>query len=218
MGGSSPKHEHYEEMADTPWITQGRQIASAGVQGILDNYNKVNVFDDATKAELDARNNETYKRAFDDLTRQYTNMMNKYNAANYNQFGTLNATAPSYIVDQYRRDMQRQANDMAYNKAISYEDLIDRELQRRYNTLYMYSSMYYYGDTPYQLDVANWNTRNTNKDIDYMNQVAASQNRRGFSFKNALNGAAQGASAGSAAGPWGAAAGGLAGGIVGGFM
>lgn len=217
MGGSSPKHEHYEEMKDTPWITQGRQIADIGGKGILDNYNNVNVFDDATRRSLDARNNETFKRAFDDMNRSYTNMMNKYNAANYNQFGTLNATAPSYIVDQYRRDMQRQANDLSYNKAAHYDELMDKELNRRYNTLDMFNSMYDYGETPYSLDLANWNIRNTNKDVDYNNAVAAAQNRRGFSFSNMLQGIGRGAAAGSAAGGLGALAGGITGGITGGF-
>ena len=217
-GKRAPQHEHYEQMSDTPWITQGRRIADLGGKGILENYDKVNVFSPETQASLEARNNETYKRAFDDMSRNYTNIMNKYNAANYNQFGTLNATAPSYITDQYRRDFQRQMNDMSYNKAAHYDELMDNELNRRYNTLDMFNSMYDYGDTPYQLDLANWNVRNTNKDVDYNNAVANYNNRRGFSFSNMLRGAGQGASAGSSAGPWGAAAGGLAGGITGGFM
>ena len=215
----APQHAQYEQMADTPWITQGREIADIGGKGILNNYNRVNVFDDATRASLDARNNETYKRAFDEMGRNYTNIMNKYNAANYNQFGTLNATAPSFTTDQYRRDFQRQMNDMSYNKAAHYDELMDNELARRYNTLDMFNSMYDFGETPYQLDLANWNIRNTNKDVDYENAKANYYNnsRRGFSWKGALQGAGKGASAGSAAGPWGALAGGVAGGVMGGF-
>lgn len=155
----------YEEFKDTPWITQGRQIADIGGQGVLDNYNKVNVFDEGTQASLDARNNAIYQRAFNDMERNYTDIMNKYNAKNYNQFGTLNATAPSYVTDQYRRDFQREMDDLAYNKAVNYENLINNELQRRYNTLDMYHNLYQYGVTPHNVDLANWNTRNTNKDI-----------------------------------------------------
>lgn len=215
----TPQHAQYEQMADTPWITQGRQIAAAGGQGILDNYNNVNVFSPETRASLDARNNETYKRAFDDMSRNYTDIMNKYAAKNYNQFGTLNATAPSYLVDQYRRDFQRQMNDMSYNKAAHYDELMDQELNRRYNTLDMFNSMYDYGETPYQLDLANWNIRNTNKDVDYNNAVANAQNRRGFSFANMVKGAANGAATGAMTGnPFGALAGGVVGGAVGGFM
>ena len=186
MGKSkAPKHEHYEQMKDTPWITQGREIADKGGQGILDYYNKVNVFDDQTKNELAQRNKEIYNRAFDNMERAYTNTMNKYNANNYGQFGTLNATAPSFVTDQYRRDAQRQMNDLAYNQAVNYEDLTDRELQRRYNTLNMFGNMYQYGQTPYQLDLANWNTRNTNKDIAYNNALLKYQDKQN-SFGNRL--------------------------------
>jgi len=181
--GDSPKHAQYEEMKDTPWISQARQIADIGGQGVLDNYNKVNTFDEATRKSLEARNNAVYQRAFGDAEKAYTDIMNKYAGKNYNQFGTLNATAPSYITDQYRKDFQRQMDDLAYNKAINYDTLMDKELQRRYNTLNMFGNMYQYGQTPYQQDVMNWNTRNTNKDIDYQNALVASQ---GNSFLNNL--------------------------------
>lgn len=221
MGSSdAPKHEAYEEMKDTPWITQGRDIADKGGKGILENYNKVNVFDDQTKRELAQRNREIYNRAFDNMEREYTDIMNKYAAKNYGQFGTLNATAPSFVTDQYRIDAQRQMNDLAYNQAVNYDDLMDRELQRRYNTLNMFGNMYQYGQTPYQLDIANWNTRNTNKDIAYQNALLDYQLNKnsGFNFGGMLEGASQGATAGSAFGPWGAAIGGVAGGAMGGFM
>ena len=88
MGKRKVRHEPYEEMKDTPWITQGREIADIGGKGILDNYNKVNVFSPETQKSLEARNNAIYKRAFDNMERAYTDTMNEYNAANYDQFGT----------------------------------------------------------------------------------------------------------------------------------
>ena len=171
----------YEKFEDTPWIKQGRDIADIGGKGILENYNKVNVFDEPTQASLKARNNAIYQRAFDDAAKQYTNTMNKYAAANYNQFGTLNATAPYYKTDQYQRDFQRQLNDLAYNKAVNYENLINNELQRRYNTLDMFGNMYGYGQIPHQVDIANWNTTNTNKDLLYKAMQANNASSGGFS-------------------------------------
>lgn len=212
----TPSHPGYEEMKDTPWITQGREIADIGGKGVLENYDKVNVFDDPTQASLEARNNAIYKRAFDNMEKAYTNTMNKYNANNYNQFGTLNATAPSYITDNYKRDFQRQMDDLSYNQAVNYDTLMDNELNRRYNTLNMFNTMYGYGNTPYQQDINNWNIRNTNRDINYQNTLAGSD--RGFNFGGALKGAMSGATTGSAFGPWGALAGGLAGGAMGGFI
>ena len=61
FGSKKKKAPQFEEFKDTPWITQGRQIADIGGQGVLDNYNKVNVFDEGTQASLDARNNAIYK-------------------------------------------------------------------------------------------------------------------------------------------------------------
>lgn len=203
----------YEEFKDTPWITQGREIADIGGKGILDNYGKVNVFDEATQASLNARNNDIYNRAFGDMERAYTDTMNKYNAANYNQFGTLNSTSPAFRTDEYQRQFQRQLDDLAYNKAVNYENLINNELQRRYNTLDMFGNLYQYGVTPHNVDLANWNVKNTNKDIGYAN--ALNKSLSGGGWQGALQGVARGASAGSAFGPWGTAIGGIVGGIGG---
>lgn len=179
--GSSDKKTYvpqYEKFEDTPWITQGRDIADIGGQGVLDNYKNVDWFDDKTKRSIERRNDEVYNRAFEDMNRQYNDTMNAYAARNYNRFGSLNSTPSAYITDQYNRDFQRQMNDLAYNKAINYDKLVDNELQRRYNTLDMYGNMYGYGQTPYQVDLANWNTENTNKDLAW--QYGNSGKGRGF--------------------------------------
>lgn len=220
MGKSkAPKHEHYEQMKDTPWITQGREIADKGGQGILDYYNKVNVFDDQTKRELAQRNKEIYNRAFDNMEREYTNTMNKYNANNYGQFGTLNATAPSFVTDQYRRDAQRQMNDLAYNQAVNYEDLTDRELQRRYNTLNMFGNMYQYGQTPYNQDLMNLDIRNKNIDLDYQNALVEYQNsKKGNSLGKSIGGAIGGIAGAYFGGPAGAMVGSQMGSAVGGMI
>ena len=60
----------YEKFKDTPWIKQGRQIANIGGQGILDNYNNVNVFDEGTRKSIDKLNEDVYNRAFGDMERQ----------------------------------------------------------------------------------------------------------------------------------------------------
>ena len=211
----APSHPGYVKMEDTPWITQGREIADVGGKGILENYNNVNVFSPETQKSLEARNNAIYKRAFDNMERAYTDTMNKYSAANYGQFGTLNATPAAYRTDQYRKDFQRQMDDLAYNQAVNYDALMDNELSRRYNTLDMFGNLYNYGQIPYQQDIRNWNIENTNRDIAYQNMLI--NNSGGSKFSNALSGAMKGASAGSAAGPWGALAGGIAGGAAGYF-
>lgn len=209
MGKDKPQ---YSKMKDTPWIKQGRQIADIGGKGVLSNYGKVNVFDQDTIDSLNARNNAVYQRAFSDMDQNYNNIMNKYAARNYNRFGSLNNTPAAYTTDQYQKDFQRQINDLSYNKAVNYENLINNELQRRYNTLNMFANMYQYGKTPYEHDKMNWNVENTNKDIAYNNDLVFGNSNL---FGNIIGGAAQG---GLATGnPWGAVAG-EAMGAIGGLM
>ena len=169
--GKTSEHPGYVKMKDTPWIKQGRQIADIGGKGILSNYNNVNVFDQATKDSLEARNNAVYQRAFSDMNKNYNDIMNSYAARNYNRFGSLNNTPSSYVIDNYQKDFQRQMNDLSYNKAMNYENLINNELNRRYKTLGMFEDLYGYGQTPYEQDLKNWNIDNTNRDIAYKNQV-----------------------------------------------
>lgn len=213
--GDTPKHPGYEQMKDTPWITQGRQIADIGGKGVLENYNKVNTFDEATRKSLEARNNEIYKRAFDDMSNAYNQSMNRYAGANYNRLGTLNSTPSAYITDQYMKDYQRQMNDLAYNKAINYDTLMDQELQRRYNTLNMFGNLYQYGQIPYSQDLKNWDLRNTNRDIAYQNAMAEAKNRRGF---GSTIGGLIGGVGGSFFGPIGGALGSSIGSSIGGMI
>ena len=149
------------------------------------------------------------------MERAYTDTMNKYSAANYEQCGTLNATPAAYRTDQCRKDVQRQMDDLAYNQAVNYDAFMDNELSRRYNTLDMFGNLYNYGQIPYQQDIRNGNSENTNRDIAYQNMLI--NNSGGSKLNNALSGVMKGASAGSAAGPWGALAGGIAGGAAGYF-
>lgn len=213
--GDAPQHPGYEEMKDTPWISQAREIADIGGRGVLDNYNKVNVFDEDTRQSLEARNNETYKRAFDNMAKEYNRSMNRYAGANYNRLGTLNSTPSAYITDQYMKDYQRQMDDLAYNKAINYDTLMNNELQRRYNTLGMFGNMYQYGATPYGQDLQNWNTRNTNRDINYQNAVARAQSGGGL---GSTIGGVVGGIGGSYFGPIGAALGSQLGSSIGGMI
>lgn len=189
MSTSSPKHPGYKKMKDTPWIIQGRQISDAGAKGILNNYNNVNVFDQATRDSLEARNNAIYQRAFNDMSKNYNDTMNSYAARNYNRFGSLNNTPAAYTTDEYQKDFQRQMNDASYDKAVNYENLINNELNRRYNTINMFQNMYGYGETPYQQDVANWNIENTNRDIAYKNAMVGYNNSFGTKLSNAATGA-----------------------------
>lgn len=215
MSKSVPQHPGYKKMKDTVWIKQGRKISEGGGKGILDNYNKVNVFDQNTRDSLDDRNNAIYQRAFNDMNQQYNDTMNQYAARNYNRFGSLNNTPSAYTTDEYKKNFQRQMDDASYNKAVNYENLINNELQRRYNTLNMYQQMYNYGQNVYNHDKMNWNTENTNRDIGYQNAMVNYQQPGGL--RGLLSGGASGAGTAymTTGNPWAALAGGIAGGVLG---
>ena len=172
FGSKIPKHEEYEELKDTPYITSLRDLSQRGYEGYRDNYNKVNVFSPETQRSLDDYTNAIYKRAEGDFDRQYRDTMKRMANRNYGQFGTLNATPALYRTDMENLAQQRKLADMAYNKALYRESLVDNELRRRYNTLDMYNKMLEKGQTPYELDLQNWKIRNQNKDIQFQNAIA----------------------------------------------
>ena len=230
FGDKIPHHEEYEELKDTPYITSLRDLSQRGYEGYRDNYNKVNVFSPETQRSLDDYTNAVYQRAEGDFDRQYRDTMKRMANRNYGQFGTLNATPALYRTDMENLAQQRKLADMAYNKALYRESLVDNELRRRYNTLNMYNEMLDKGKTPYELDLKNWEIRNKNKDVRFGN--AEIDANAGGGFKGALKGALQGAAAGLLAsklpiggsgggkgllsgGPWGALAGAVAGGFLG---
>ena len=199
---STPKRTPYEEMSYTPWITQAIDIADRGGKGIIENYNKVNSFSPEVLAGLTARNNDVYQRAYDDFNQQYNDTMRGYQGKNYNQFGTLNATPASYATDMYGKAQQRALADLSYNKAMNYEDLVNNELNRRYNNLNLYNTMYQFGQTPYEQDLKNWEIRNKNNDRNYENMIDTEN--AGGGIKGAVKGGITGFMAG---GPIGALAG-----------
>ena len=215
FGDKIPHHEEYEELKDTPYITRLRDLSQRGYEGYRDNYNKVNVFSPETQRSLDDYTNAVYKRAEGDFDRQYRDTMKRMANRNYGQFGTLNATPALYRTDMENLAQQRKLADMAYNKALYRESLVDNELRRRYNTLNMYNEMLEKGKTPYQLDLKNWEIRNKNKDVRFGN--AEIDANAGGGPLGALKGAIQGGATGFllAGGPLSALAGAAVGGLMG---
>lgn len=192
FGGKAPSRPEYEQMQDTPYITNLRDLSQRGYEGYKDNYNKVNVFSPETQRSLDDYTNAVYQRAEGDFDRQYRDTMKRMANRNYGQFGTLNATPALYRTDMENLAQQRKLADMAYNKALYRESLVDNELRRRYNTLNMFNEMLEKGQTPYAQDLKNWQIRNQNKDIQFENAIAHYNQKGNFgrwlgSFWDPLN-------------------------------
>lgn len=169
---SKPKRPLYEEQQDTPWITRNREMNDWSYNNVRDNINSVNVFDDATKQSLNNRIDDVYNRALSDFNRSYNNTMNNQLQRDYNRFGTTGASNALYNRDTYNLQSQRKLADLAYDKAITYDDLMDKELARRYNFI---DTNYDYfknsGNTTQTFDNANWTIRNMNKDVQYLNDI-----------------------------------------------
>lgn len=169
---SKPKRPLYEEQSDTPWITRNRDMNTWSYDNVKDNINRVNVFDDSTKQSLSNRVDDVYNRALSDFNRSYNNTMNNQLQRDYNRFGTTGASNALYNRDTYNLQSQRKLADLAYDKAITYDDLMDKELARRYNFI---DTNYDYfknsGKTTQDFDNANWHIRNMNKDVQYLNDI-----------------------------------------------
>ena len=195
FGNDAPKHKGYEEQKDTDWITRNRELNTFAYDELPDMYSNINVFDDATRAGLDARNDAIYNRAQSDFEKAYNETMNKTLARDYGRFGTTGATPSLYARDLYNLQKQRELADLSYNKAMNYENMINQELNRRYNTLSAYNTLFNTtGDITQDFDNANWQIRNKNRDIEYANAVAEAQ-QKGSTIGNI--GTAIGAIAGS---------------------
>ena len=195
--GNSPDIPMKQEMQDTPWISQLRDIAQRGGQGVLDNYNKVNVFSEPTQQEMNAQVNSVYNRAESDFDRNYRDTMQKLANRNYAQFGTLNATPAAYRTDLQNLSEQRKLADLSYNKALYADQVKDAELKRRYNTLNMFNNMLGQGQIPYNQDLQNWGVRNENLDRGYYNDLGNSSSGILGTIGGGLGGAALGAALGS---------------------
>lgn len=172
FGKSKPKVPTYQTMKDTPWITRNRDLNTDAYDNLSRDWNNVNVFDDATKQQLNAYNDSIYNRAVSDFDRDYAQTMNKYMARDYNRFGTTGASNSLLTRDNYNLAQQRKLADMEYNRAINYENMIDRELARRYNWLNANNQLFNTtGKITQENDLRNWAIQNQNIDRQYANDI-----------------------------------------------
>lgn len=169
---SKPKVPMYQTMKDTPWITRNRDLNTNAYDNLSRDLNNVNVFDDATKQQLNAYNDSIYNRAVSDFDRDYAQTMNKYMARDYNRFGTTGASSSLLTRDNYNLAKQRKLADMEYNRAINYEDMLDRELNRRYNWLNANNQLFNTtGKITQENDLRNWAIQQQNIDRQYANDI-----------------------------------------------
>jgi len=172
FGKDKPSVPKYQEMADTPWMTRNRELNTTSYNNLNRDLNRVNVFDDATKQQLNAVVDDWYNRSLSDFDRSYNDTMRRTLARDYNRFGTT-GNANSLLSRDYQNIMsQRALADLASNRSDRYDDLIQRELNNRYKWL---DTNYNYftdsGKVTQDNDLRNWAIRNQNLDRQYYNDV-----------------------------------------------
>lgn len=201
----------YEQFQDTPWITHNREMENTAY-GTLNNAldNLYNFNENQYQAIADAYTGAQWK----DLNRGYLQAMNQQAANERNRLGTSGASSSLYNTNTLQNSYNDLAGRLASNTASQYNNLINQEWNRRLQNLNLYNNLWRNaGTTAHNIDLANWDIRNQNKDRQWANDVDEHNNTGWNAIANVLQGSVEGAQAGSSFGPWGAAIGGVVGGL-----
>lgn len=183
FGKSKPKVPMYQTMKDTPWITRNRDLNTDAYDNLSRDLNNVNVFDDATKQQLNSVVDDWYNRSVSDFDRAYNNTMRRTLARDYNRFGTTGASNSLLSRDYNNLMSQRALADLASNRSDRYDQLINNELNRRYKWL---DTNYNYftnsGKITQENDLRNWSIEQQNKDRQYANDIQDYNNSFGHTL------------------------------------
>lgn len=204
----------YEEFKDTPWITHNREMENTAY-GTLNNAldNLYNFNENQYQAIADDYTGSQWK----DLNRGYLQAMNQQASNERNRLGTSGASSSLYNTNTLQNSYNDLASRLASTTASQYNNLINQEWNRRLQNLNLYDNLWRNaGTTAHNIDLANWDIRNQNKDRQWANDVDANNNT-GFNkvssiAKGALDGFGKGMMTGNI---WGGIAGAVAGGVAG---
>ena len=183
FGKSKPKVPTYQTMKDTPWITRNRDLNTNAYDNLSRDLNNVNVFDDATKQQLNSVVDDWYNRSVSDFDRAYNDTMRRTLARDYNRFGTTGASNSLLSRDYNNLMSQRALADLASNRSDRYDQLINNELARRYKWL---DTNYNYftnsGKITQENDLRNWSIEQQNRDRQYANDIQDYNNSFGHTL------------------------------------
>lgn len=183
FGKSKPKVPMYQTMKDTPWITRNRDLNSDAYDNLSRDWNNVNVFDDATKQQLNSVVDDWYNRSVSDFDRAYNDTMRRTLARDYNRFGTTGASNSLLSRDYNNLMSQRALADLASNRSDRYDQLINNELNRRYKWLDANNQLFNTtGNTIQTNDLRNWAIQNQNIDRQYANDIQDYNNSFGHTL------------------------------------
>jgi hypothetical protein len=182
MAKTRPDLAKYKKQQDTPYVAHARNLMETGYKGLEENVPRLNTMDDKTISDINSRVGAISNRALGDFDINYRNTIGKMLDQDYGRYGTTQGTPSLYRNDLMQRQEQRKLADLAYDSALNYEQNVDRELKRRYNTLDMFSKLYSKGDLPQRYDDQNYELSKVNQDRAYQNDLAhweTEQNTKG---------------------------------------
>ena len=183
FGKSKPKVPTYQTMKDTPWITRNRDLNTNAYDNLSRDLNNVNVFDDATKQQLNSVVDDWYNRSVSDFDRAYNDTMRRTLARDYNRFGTTGASNSLLSRDYNNLMSQRALADLASNRSDRYDQLINNELARRYKWLDTNNELFNTtGNIVQTNDLRNWAIQNQNRDRQYANDIQDYNNSFGHTL------------------------------------
>lgn len=208
----------YEEWSGNEYIDRARD--DVGTYGDWVNNNWQNYLDadlDQAYARQQGIADKAYNTMWDDMLANQRRQNNQLAAANYNRFGSLGNTSSNYNQELFNRQQNDLASRLSSQEYQMLDNLVNSDYNRRTNSFNNIYNMYNNaGSLINQLDQANWNLRNTNKEAQYVADVQNAQNKGGWG--NALLGGLTGAATGLfTGGPVGAVAGALGGATLGGL-
>ena len=160
----------YKEQEDTPYVGNARKLMQTGYEGLNRVVPTMDTLNTKTMAGLDANIDAIYNRSVGDFDRDYRDTMGKTMAKAYGQFGTTGNTSSLYRNDMQNLQQQRKLADLQYSKALTRDEMLNSELDRRQNAIGNYKTLYDYGKIPQTYDDKNYELREkTNVDRQYQN-------------------------------------------------
>ena len=191
----------YEEFQDTPWITHNREMENTAY-GTLNNAldNLYNFNENQYQAIADDYTGAQWK----DLNRGYLQAMNQQAANERNRLGTSGSSSSLYNTNTLQNSYNDLASRLASTTASQYNNLINQEWNRRLQNLNLYNNLWRNaGTTAHNIDLANWDIRNQNKDRQWANDIDKHNNTGWNWFARINQGALDGFSEGMKTGnPW----------------
>ena len=169
---SAPKLKMYDNQKRSDYVNQAQGLSNIGGNWLTNNSGSINYLDDKTRAGIEGNLNDIYNQSYNDLSRNFKDNYLSTLQRDYNATGTLNDTGSLYRRDMSSLNNQRQLADLAYQKAMNRENLLNSELSRRYDTANYFNNLFNKGSISQKYDDQDYANYRINQDRQYQNDVS----------------------------------------------